>query len=786
MTSHDATAQSLRSSLAALRMVVACTIFAGFGGPRAEAATVLVEAESFADRGGWTLDTQFIEQMGSPYLLAHGLGKPVADATTKVAIAAAGDYRVFVRTKDWVARWNAPGTPGRFQVVVNGKPLAETFGTTGAQWGWQDGGTVTLGPGEATVALHDLTGFEGRCDCIAFTTDAAPPPNDSAVLAEWRRTALCLPTESEVKGPYDLIVIGGGYSGMGAAISAARMGLKVALVQDRPVLGGNGSSEVRVWAMGLIRRGKYPRIGEIIEEFCDHAKKSPGTYQEFGDAKKEAIVRAEPNIDLFLNMHAFAVSLEKGRPEDGLQDGQRIKSVTCLDTKTSRELRFTGRFFCDATGHATIGHLAGAETVMEPKDRMGMSNMWAWNETDGSQSFPATPWALPLTMADFPYPRDFHGEWFWESGFDKDPLADAEGIRDWNLRAVYGAFNAMKNGDGADKHGTAILTWVAAIGGPRESRRIVGDVMLSQEDVVAKREFSDGCVPSTWSIDLHYPKAEYAQKFPDNPFISIAKFDNRIDRAYGYPVPYRCFYSKNIDNLFMAGRCISVTHEALGTVRVMKTCGMMGEVVGKAASVAVKHGTDPRGVYENHWGEMDELLKLPGKASRTSPSAPIEIPADVLPLAGPHGPPMGIDPRKLAKDRGAVVEDDRRAVREGKWTEGTGLLGYVGRGYLYAAADSGATIRYELTAPAPGSYDVLVGWQPHENRGVAVPVLVETPSGRTSVRFDMQKPGAIEGGFGSAGRVNLGRGDVCVVVIGTDGAKGNAHADAVMLVPAGR
>ena len=452
MTSHDATAQSLRSSLAALRMVVACTIFAGFGGPRAEAATVLVEAESFADRGGWTLDTQFIEQMGSPYLLAHGLGKPVADATTKVAIAAAGDYRVFVRTKDWVARWNAPGTPGRFQVVVNGKPLAETFGTTGAQWGWQDGGTVTLGPGEATVALHDLTGFEGRCDCIAFTTDAAPPPNDSAVLAEWRRTALCLPTESEVKGPYDLIVIGGGYSGMGAAISAARMGLKVALVQDRPVLGGNGSSEVRVWAMGLIRRGKYPRIGEIIEEFCDHAKKSPGTYQEFGDAKKEAIVRAEPNIDLFLNMHAFAVSLEKGRPEDGLQDGQRIKSVTCLDTKTSRELRFTGRFFCDATGHATIGHLAGAETVMEPKDRMGMSNMWAWNETDGSQSFPATPWALPLTMADFPYPRDFHGEWFWESGFDKDPLADAEGIRDWNLRAVYGAFNAMKNGDGADKH----------------------------------------------------------------------------------------------------------------------------------------------------------------------------------------------------------------------------------------------------------------------------------------------------------------------------------------------
>ena len=236
-------------------------------------------------------------------------------------------------------------------------------------------------------------------------------------------------------------------------------------------------------------------------------------------------------------------------------------------------------------------------------------------------------------MADFPYPRDHHGQWFWESGFDKDPLGDAEGIRDWNLRAVYGAFNAMKNGDGADKHANAILSWVAAIGGPRESRRILGDVVLTQDDIVGKKEFSDGCVPSTWSIDLHYPKKEFAEKFPDNPFISIAVHDNRVDRTYGYPVPYRCFYSKDVENLFMAGRCISVDHQALGTVRVMKTCGMMGEVVGKAASVAIKHGTDQRGVYEQHWGEMDELLKLPGKARRASPSAPIEIPADALPLA---------------------------------------------------------------------------------------------------------------------------------------------------------
>jgi hypothetical protein len=158
--------------------------------------------------------------------------------------------------------------------------------------------------------------------------------------------------------------------------------------------------------------------------------------------------------------------------------------------------------------------------------------------------------------------------------------------------------------------------------------RILGDVVLTQDDIVSKKEFPDGCVPSTWSIDLHYPKKEYAQKFPDNPFISIAVHDNRIDRNFGYPVPYRCFYSKDVENLFMAGRCISVTHEALGTVRVMKTCGMMGEVVGKAASVAVKHGSTPRGVYENHWAEMDELLKLPGKARRMTLADEIEIPTE--------------------------------------------------------------------------------------------------------------------------------------------------------------
>jgi hypothetical protein len=271
-----------------VRLWLALLLTIGFLSPAtADDVTLLVEAESFAKHGGWQLDTQFIHEMGSPYLLAHGLGTPVADATTTIDVPQAGRYRVFVRTKDWVARWQATGTPGRFRLAINGTPLDTEFGTEGAEWGWQAGGDVELPSGEVSLTLHDLTGFDGRCDCIVLTTAAEPPPNDDAILPGWRQQALGLPAEPEVQSPYDLVVIGGGYSGMGTAISAARMGLKVALIQNRPVLGGNGSSEVRVWAMGLIRRGRFPRIGEIVEEFADHATKSPGTYEEFEDTKKE-------------------------------------------------------------------------------------------------------------------------------------------------------------------------------------------------------------------------------------------------------------------------------------------------------------------------------------------------------------------------------------------------------------------------------------------------------------------------------------------------------------------
>ncbi len=742
-------------------------------GTQSRAQDVLIEAESFQQRGGWQLDTQFIRQMGSPYLLAHGLGTPVADAATKVSIAKSGVYSVWVRTFDWVARWKASGAPGRFALSVDGKRLEQELGVEGENWGWHRAGTVILEAGEVELRLHDLVGFDGRCDAIYLTTDKqAVPDNSSEILSPWRCKLLGIDEPVEIRKEYDLVVVGGGYAGMGAAISAARMGCKVALIQDRGVLGGNGSSEIRVWAMGLIRRGKYPRIGEIVEEFADSATKSPGSAEMFGDDVKEEVVRNEKNIDLFLNHHAFRA----------VRGGDKVKSVDAIDTITSQLRRFEGPLFVDCTGHGTLGFLVEADFEMTPQGRMGMSNMWTWDEVDAAKPFPTTPWALQMGMADFPYPRDHHGQWFWESGFDKDPINDAEGIRDWNLRAVFGAFSAMKNGDGATDHKKAILTWVAYVGGPRESRRLMGDVVLSQEDVVSKHEFPDGCVPSTWSIDLHYPKKEFAKKFQDNPFISIAEHDQRIDRNYGYPVPYRCFYSRNVNNLFMAGRCVSVTHEALGTVRVMKTCGMMGEVVGKAASLCRQYNCTPRDVYESHFSELTQLLELPGKARRGSIGGVTDIPADALPLAGKFGPESGRKMSELTELGGAAM-DESQAKLTGNWTQGTGLKGYFGWGYSYAAPNSNAAAEFTLTAPADGKFAVRIAWLPHENRGSKVPVVVSVAgkvAHRATVNMQVVAP---EKDLGKIAALDLKKGDEVVVRITTENAGGNVHIDAAQLQP---
>ena len=754
--------------------------------------TVFVEAESLASHGGWKLDTAFTNIVGSPYLLAHGLGKPVADAAGSVRIPAPGEYRVWVRTKDWVAHWNAPGTPGRFQLIVDGKPLATEFGTEGADWHWQSGGKVTLPAGDVKLALHDLTGFAGRADAILFTKDPAFTPPEGAALvaarARWNN-----PQGPEDKGEFDLVVVGGGYGGLGAALSGARQSLKVAFLQDRFVLGGNGSSEIGVWAMGGTTRGKYPHLGEIIEEIADRSPDSPGRADSFGDELKEKVVRAERNISLFLGHFATGV----------VMDGNRIAAVKAIDVRTGRERVFRAKFVADTTGHGWVGAYAGATFTQEPAKRMGMSNMWFYQDADQPTTWPATPWALPLALGDFPLLQKSHSkiddkpfmkaEWFWESGFDQDPIKDLEYIRDWNFRAIYGAFSALKNGAEKDKYAHADLKWASHVGGPRESRLLTGDIILTQEDIIAQKDFADGCVPTTWDIDLHYAREQYAKKFPDNPFISRAQFGKHVDRRNGYPLPYRLFYSKNIANLFMAGRQISVTHQALGTVRVMRTIGMMGEVVGKAAYLAVRENTDPRGVYQKHLPELLQLLEQPGRMRRADLRAPLVLDESIadfkqLPVGSMNrdlGRPAGTaaklsaeEKAELAKLPGLVV-DDAEAKFKGRWTAGESLA-HVGAGYHYAPkGDNEAEYTFEI--PKTGRYEVRVYWAGHENRASNATVSLD-PTGDKAVAVAVNQKAPAEGGFHAVGTYEFIAGRR-TVTIGAKNANGNVHADAVQLVP---
>jgi len=747
------------------------------------AEQVLVEAESFADMGGWQLDTQFIETMGSPYLLAHGLGKPVTDATTEVTFPSTGEYRLWVRTKNWVGKFadevDAKAAPGRFQVKVGGQAVAHEFGKANDQWHWEDGGAVSITDTKTKLSLADLTGFNGRCDALLFSKDPAfVPDNSSEVLPAWRRKMLGIAEEATTEGPFDIVFVGGGYSGACGAISAARMGLKVALIQNRPVLGGNGSSEVRVWAMGNTPPGLYP-VGDIVRELEDDAAFSPGTYEDFEDEKKHNIVTGEKNIALFLNHHAYKVEME-GKT--------KIAAVHAFDTRTGAIRRFTARNFCDATGHGTIGLMAGADYEMIDAGRMGMSNMWTWENTDAPQSFPETPWALPLAEGDFPYPKKFHAEWFWESGYDKHPLLDLEEIRDWNLLAGFGAWNAMKNTGAYERydpamlaHKNAQLTWMAYIGGTRETLQLLGDIVLTEEEIVAKKPFPDGCVLTTWSIDLHYPAEQYEKKFAENPFISVAVHGKGVDRKKGYAIPYRCFYSRNIDNLFMAGRNISVTHEALGTIRVMKTCGMMGVVVGKAAAISAKHNVGPRDVYYQHLDELVDLLQIPGNQRRATLADEFVVDPALPDLSEPETDWI---PRSQLD---GIVIDDEEAKLSGTWTHGEGLKHYVENGYRYigaaaAGSDKIATARFEFKVPKDGEYEVRISHQAHENRSTKTPVTVISADGEKTFPVNQRIAPPLAKGFFGLGVFRFEAGTPGVVVVSNEGADGNAHIDAVQVI----
>lgn len=565
---------------------------------------LLVEAERFANGGGWVVDSQHLDQMGSSYLLAHGLGTPVADATTTVSVSG-GTYRVFARTRNWTAPWS-PEAAGTFQIHVDGRPVSggETLGAGSADWRWQEAGTVVLPAGAITLALHDLTGFDGRCDAVAFVGDA-PAGTPDATFFEGLRTRPAPAAQVDV----DFVVVGGGVAGTCAAISAARLGLSVALVQDRPMLGGCNSSEVRVHLGGYQNLGRYPRLGDVVAEIGPAKGGNAQPAAQYEDRRKIDVVAAEKNIRLFLNTRVVRCT----------KTGDRIASVVGRDVVTGRETVFAAPLFADCTGDANLGAMAGADFRVGRESKsetgeemapdvadtmtMGASVQWYTRTNADATSFPMRPWMIAFDERNCEHGT--RGDWDWETGMMRDQIREAERIRDYGMLVVYSNWAFLKNKSArkAD-YARRSLEWVAFVAGKRESRRLMGDHVLTQQDIFDRVAYPDGTCETTWAIDLHYPMPKNVKHYPGEPFRSICTHN----RHYAYPIPYRCLYSRNVSNLFMAGRNISVTHVALGTVRVMRTTGMMGEVVGMAAKICRANACLPRMVYERHLDALKGLM----------------------------------------------------------------------------------------------------------------------------------------------------------------------------------
>lgn len=581
------------------------------------AARILVQAIDFHDRGGWLLDSQFDVQMGAPYLLAHGLGVPVADARTTVEIPETGGYHVWVRTKDWVPSHH----PGRFTVTVGERTLAKEFGASGQGWMWEDAGTVHLTSGAAEVILHDLTGFDARCDAIYLSLDGVPPPEGAdAEAREWRRRLRGLPDTPEDGGDFDVLIVGGGVTGAAGALAAARLGLRVALLHNRPVLGGNASVEI-----GLSPRGE---TGPLVHELTT---RHPG-----GDLMARQVLDAEPNARVFTEHQVFGV----------LTDERRVTAVDARETRTGRERRFSAPLVIDCSGTAIVGLLAGARTLFgnesaaeygeptAPAEHLdqhhGHTLFFRTREHTQPVPFPDVPWAQAVAK-DYanlggqlvepgvdngpgpvagrfrnPDPNIrrrmlFPATHFWEYGQWLDPYSQGEEIRDHLLCAIYGTFANVKALE-PDTYANLALEWVAFVAAQGEFRRYLGDYVLTENDIREHREFPDAVATNSGPFCLHYPIDEtYDFRLKD------WKWDTRD--GLPFEVPFRCLYSADLDNVMMAGKHISVTHIAGSVTKFMGNGAQHAIATAAAAALCLKYDITPRQLCNNH---LDELRRLAG------------------------------------------------------------------------------------------------------------------------------------------------------------------------------
>ncbi len=396
---------------------------------------------------------------------------------------------------------------------------------------------------------------------------------------------------------------------MCAAIAAARHGVKVALMQDRPVLGGNASSEVRMWICGA--HGEDNRETGIIEEIeLENRYRNPLRNYSLWDSVLYEKVRFEPNITLLLNCTCNSLTM----------DGDRITSVKGWQLTTQTWHTVEASLFADCSGDSILAPLSGAavrvgrearaefDEDIEPevgdKKTMGMSCLIQARETTRPQAFIAPTWAYVYESCD-DLPHRGHdilttNFWWIELGGEQDSIYDTEMIRDELLKVAFGVWDHVKNRCAHNAHRVDnwVLDWVGFLPGKRESRRYEGDVIMTQNDVRAEGRFEDLVAYGGWTMDDHHPAGF---DFPGEPTIF-----HPAPSPFG--IPYRALYSRSVANLFCAGRNISVTHAAMSATRVMATCALVGQAAGTAAALATREHALPRDVYEHQVAELQATL----------------------------------------------------------------------------------------------------------------------------------------------------------------------------------
>lgn len=590
---------------------------------------ILVQAKDFHERGGWLLDSQFESEMGAPYLLAHGLGVPVEPARATITIPETGRYRIWVRTKDWVPSYH----PGRFTVSVGEHTLEKVFGASGRGWGWEDAGVVHLASGQTEVMLRDLTGFDARCDAIFLTMDETPPPPGTPELRQWRRHLQGLPASPEDGGSFDVLIVGAGITGSAGALAAARLGLRVAVLHNRPVLGGNASVEI-----GLTPRGE---TGPLVDELADR--------HPDGDLKAHKVLDEQMNATVYTEHQVF----------DVLTDGRRVTAVDARDTRTGREYRFTAPLVIDCSGTAIVGLLAGARTLFgneaadeyneptAPAERLdqhhGHTLFFRTREHTELAPFPEVPWAQAVAKdyanlsgqliepgldngpgpaaGRFRHPDPnirrrmlFPATHFWEYGQWLDPYTQGEQIRDHLLQAIYGTFANVKEAE-PDTYANLTLDWVAFVAAQGEFRRYLGDYVLTENDIREHRRYPDTVAMNSGAFCLHYPIDEtYDFRLKD------WKWDTRD--GLPFEIPFRCLYSADLDNVMMAGKHISVTHIAGTVTKFMGNGAQHAIAAAAAAALCLRYDIEPRDIGTSHIQELrqtiDDLTKS-GQRSRHQP-----------------------------------------------------------------------------------------------------------------------------------------------------------------------